>query len=102
MKDFDGTWTGSNRLWFEDPNVPEVSPTTLNISGGTINYDWIFRGSPHRGEMVLIRSGEKITATWKDSWHSPQPMSCNGEIENGRINVLGHYGAGDQTWGWRT
>lgn len=98
---FDGKWAGTNKLWFEDPNVPEESEATIAIDGNRVTYTWVFRGKPQSGVLTFKPDGHSVTAEWTDTWHSVNPMSAIGTIEPGQLSMLGHYQGGDEIWGWR-
>ena len=102
LTDLIGTrWTGKAELWL-DPlgNDTDLSDCTVAIDDGVVSYTWSHDGKTHQGSLKLRDGGADFT----DSWHSPEPMSCNHVSGGwGLLNVLGTYGAGDgPDWGWRT
>ncbi len=97
-----GTWQGSNTLWLKYPENPQKSAARLVVSSGRIDYEWAYEGKPQTGTFVFAGSGDSISASWTDTWHSKQPMALNGTFDNGVIKVFGTYSVGDgPDWGWR-
>lgn len=94
-----GHYTGTNWLWFENPDVPEESATEIDVASNQIRYSWQYRGQPQSGVMEFAFDGNACNATWTDSWHAKDPIVCPGTRSNEQIEVVGTYGPG---WSWRT
>lgn len=94
-----GNYTGANWLWFENPEVPEESATTIDVAGNEIRYAWEFRGQAQTGVMAFSFEGDGVSAHWTDTWHAKEPIVCPGTRTRDRIEVVGTYGPG---WSWRT
>lgn len=105
-----GAWQGTNKLWLHPGADPKESKTALRVfahsdSGACrIEYTWSSDGTPHSGDMEFRRDDDGgVTMDWNDTFHTPGgAMACSGTEEDGKIDVLGHYGAGGGEWGWRT
>ena len=100
LLELDGTrWTGTAELWL-DPLGDEVqrSDCTISVGGGVVRYTWSYEGNRHKGSITLGEDG----AEFVDSWHQPEPMSCNRLPDAwGLFQVQGEYGP-ESEWGWRT
>jgi hypothetical protein len=100
---FLGTWRGTNRLYFEGANGPElVSPTSLTatLTLGKfleLRFDWAYEGKPKEG--LILFSPDGTSAAYADTFHSGNAvMSFKGEP----LNVVGSYSVpGHEPWGWR-
>ncbi|MFQ5651142.1 MAG: DUF1579 family protein [bacterium] len=108
-----GTWEGTYHLWLNPANPPVTSKAqatvkmVANAAYCLFIYQWARGGAAHEGVFLLGGAGDKVTATWADSFHSaPEPMHCKGRLESGRQKLVfdGKYsgGAGEPDWGWRT
>jgi len=103
MKEFEGSWQGNNTLWLKYPEDPQVSKAEVVISAGEIRYSWTYKDKPHTGVIKVRGEANALTFEWTDTFHSPKPMLSKGSMEEGVINVLGTYAAGDgPDWSWRT
>lgn len=114
---FAGFWHGSKLLYMSAAPVASApdfrSDSSLAISRATasgllLRYTWSYETKPQSGVLLLVWSLEQQSAraAWTDSWHSnAQLMDLNGSLANTAdsvaANLLGHYAAGDDTWGWR-
>lgn len=94
-----GTYTGTNWLWFENPEVPEESATEIQVVGDEVRYTWNFRGAEQTGVMGFTFDGDSASAHWTDTWHAKDPIVCPGTRTPDKIEVVGTYGPG---WSWRT
>jgi len=93
--------TGKGELWL-DPlgNEAKLSECSITVSDDALSYSWSYEGDPQQGRLELRNDG----ATWTDSWHSPEPMTCTAVPGSAAsIDVMGSYAAGQgPAWGWRT
>lgn len=94
-----GRYTGTNWLWFEDPENPEESATGIEVAANRISYTWEYRGEPQSGVMEFAFDGDAADMTWTDTWHAKEAIVCPGKRTDDRIEVVGTYGPG---WSWRT
>ena len=96
------TWTGENRLWFEDPTKPERSDGTLTIGESSFTYTWSFQDQPQKGELTLRGPNGSLRADWRDTFHAESGMQLHGFYRDRVLRLFGTYGAGDgPDWGWR-
>lgn len=96
-----GSWSGPNRLWFEDPNAPERSDGSMETDDATIGYSWAFRGEPQSGNFALAGPDAAVHAKWTDTWHAADGMDLYGSIHERLLRLTGTYPAGpDVEWGW--
>jgi len=96
-----GEWSGPNKLWFLRPNKPLLSEGTAAVSADVFRYTWAYKGKPQNGELTLSGEPAALSATWTDTWHSPEPMTFQGTHEGGQIALLGSYSGMGKDWGWR-
>ncbi len=97
-----GDWSGTNKLWFEDPDKAEESPGTLCVAGNQIQVTWAFRGAAQQGVLTVAQIEDSVSVSWTDSWHAGEGMDFTGEAFADAIDVFGTYPAGDgPDWGWR-
>ncbi len=97
-----GAWSGTNKLWFQDPDNAEESPGTLTVSGNQVHVTWAFRGDDQRGTLTLEETEDTVQVHWVDSWHAGDGMDFTGEGFADAVDVFGTYPAGDgPDWGWR-
>ncbi|MCG8464490.1 MAG: DUF1579 domain-containing protein [Xanthomonadales bacterium] len=110
---FIGRWQGTNTLYLDWPSKGEFeSPTRLEVAAileqrfFEFHYDWQHEGKTHQG-VVLIGEDLKpgaLCATWRDSWHQSDIMSCCGNAEGpDDLSINGSYLADDDgpEWHWR-
>ena len=98
-----GTWKGTNKLWIQDPDAPEISNSEVVVSANRVSYRWSFRGTPQSGTIELSKTGNRVHAQWTDTWHTTETMASEGTDTGGRIVFTGTYAAGDgPDWSWRT
>jgi len=109
---FIGRWQGTNTLYLDWPSKGEFeSPTTLEVARVIdqrffeFHYGWKHEGKEHQG-VVLIGEDLKpgiLCATWRDSWHQSDIMSCCGQAQSPKdLSINGSYTAGDgPDWQWR-
>jgi len=96
-----GTWSGPNRLWMEDPQAPERSDGSLDVSATEIGYTWTFRNEPQNGRIRLLGPAAAVHASWTDTFHASDGMHLYGFMREGFLQLVGTYGAGDDVeWGW--
>ena len=97
-----GAWRGPNRLWLEDPKLPERSDGTLEAKSAALSYTWSFRGEAQRGEIALSGPPGSVRANWTDTWHAKDGIVLHGLSQDGQILLYGTYGGGEgPDWGWR-
>ena len=97
-----GSWRGPNRLWLEDPTVPQRSAGTLEATEAALSYTWSFQGAEQRGEIALSGPAGALRANWTDTFHAKEGVVLHGRSLDGQILVYGTYGGGDgPDWGWR-
>ncbi len=96
-----GNYSGTNQLWLDYPCEPDLSSAIATVSKMLVEYTWSFKDKQRQGSLRFSQEGEVIKGEFQDTFHSPEVMPCEGSIQNGIVSVLGHYSAGDQTWGWR-
>ncbi len=98
-----GHYTGTNLLWFQDPNKPLESAGEVTIDGNVIRYTWVYEGEPQSGVMTVERDGEAASVEWNDTWHAKDSMRCEGTLDSQALVVQTSYPAGDgPDWHWRT
>lgn len=101
LNDLNGTrWQGTNELWL-DPHGNEVttSPCTIVIDEGVVRYTWRYENKEHEGTLTPTSTG----AEFSDTWHQPEPMTCNSVVGSwALLSVFGTYSGHGETWGWRT
>ena len=98
-----GNYSGPNLLWLYDPNKPEESVATVQITATEINYSWEFQGKPQTGRMVFHLKPDAVDVDWVDSFHAADGFKSVGTHSPTEIKVLCHYGEeGKPQWGWRT
>ncbi|HKB36047.1 MAG TPA: hypothetical protein VKD72_06305 [Gemmataceae bacterium] len=79
-----GAWRGTSTLQDPHANIADVSPSTATVTAlpeGQVRLDdtWAYRGKPQHGSLLVTCDGSLVTASWTDSWHTPnQPMVCFG------------------------
>jgi hypothetical protein len=93
--------SGKSELWL-DPlgNEAKLDECSIEVGDGVVSYSWSFKGKAQQGRIELRDGG----ATWSDSWHNPEPMTC-ADVPGSwaLIDVTGSYPAGEgPDWGWQT
>jgi len=102
LADHQGAWSGTNQLWFEDPDQAEESPGTLTVSENQVHITWSFRGKPQQGTCTLEEIEDSVSLHWQDSWHAADGLDFLGEAFADAVDVFASYPAGDgPDWGWR-
>lgn len=97
-----GTWRGPNRLWLEDPVVPERCDGTIEAAATVLTYGWSFRAEPQQGRLELAGPAAALRAIWSDSWHAKGGMTLHGCADGRSLRLYGTYPAGEgPDWGWR-
>lgn len=104
-----GEWDGIYRLWLEPGVLRSESPARATIrpvlDGRYVvhDYEWADQGAPQHGTMLLGFDSDGVWhMAWIDTWHTGRSiMACKGDAGPDGT-VLGSYGGGGQTWGWRT
>jgi hypothetical protein len=97
-----GPWRGPNRLWLEDPVLPERSDGTIEAEATLLTYRWSFRGAPQHGRLELAGPLAALRAAWTDTWHAKDGMALHGCGDAGCLTLYGTYPAGESIeWGWR-
>ncbi len=107
-----GVWQGTSRIWFGPGNLHDESPVQGQISpvlGGRFmrhEYQGSVKGKPQTGLAIFgisLAPGGEQECAWADSWHmSTGLLFSKGKPSPDAFNVLGHYAAGTESWGWRT
>ena len=100
LSELNGTrWAGAAELWL-DPLGDNVvrGDCTIYVEGDVVRYAWSHEGKGHEGSISLQEGG----AVFTDSWHQPQPMTCQRMPDAwGLFQVQGEYGP-QSDWRWRT
>ena len=107
-----GRWEGPTRTFLE-PTAPAVQSVTYarfeRILGGRflrMEYRSELQGKPHAGEWLVAfeRAEARCQTAWVDSFHTGTGMiQSTGTVDDeGVLEVLGSYAAGETRWGWRT
>jgi len=107
-----GHYEGTTRTFLDPTAPPDESKDSLfveSVLGGRwLRLQWFGRvaGSTRQGEMLLgfhVDAAE-YELTWIDTFHTGTAtmLSRGSARSDGMISVLGSYGAGSETWGWRT
>ena len=73
-----GTWRGTKKLWIQDPNAPELCDTKVVVSANRVSYTWSFQGQPQSGTIELSKQGDRVHATWNDTWHATEALTSEG------------------------
>lgn len=109
----EGTWTGTNRLWFMPTDPAFESSATAVVEpvaqgqATLLRYTWSHEGRPQSGVMVILHkatSPEEDAVTWLDSFHTARAFMHfrGGLTPGGALSVLGSYAAPEgPPWGWR-
>lgn len=109
-----GQWTGSTKVWFEDPVTPvDDSPcegTFTSILNGKAlqwNYTGAMQGKPLVGTALIAFNKQKaeFQMSWMDTFHTGSALfHCLGKAIDSGFSVLTHYSdpSGGPDWGWRT
>ncbi len=107
-----GTYVGETKTWLDPSGAPDVSPEEVHVrpllGGRFVAFESLgaIGGQARSGEL---RVGfhvdlDRWEATLIDSFHTgTSVLVSNGRPrEDGVVEVLGHYAAGPELWGWRT
>ncbi|HVE90819.1 MAG TPA: DUF1579 family protein [Actinomycetota bacterium] len=107
-----GRWSGRARTWLEPGQLADDSPVAGEITPlldgmfAMHRYEGSFQGTKLAGCAIhgFDLGPRRHTMSWVDSFHNGTAtmLSLGREGEESPVSVLGSYGAGDQTWGWRT
>ncbi|MGB8193978.1 MAG: DUF1579 family protein [Chitinophagaceae bacterium] len=107
-----GEWEGTTRTYFDESKVPvDESPmhgTIKSILGGRFmlhEYQGLMQGKPFEGVAIYGHhlDSEKFQCAWVDSYHMGTGILFSEDKQDNKLfSVLGSYGGGDETWGWRT
>ncbi len=99
---WEGTWAGSNTLWFVPRNKALPSDATAVLEPMKMSYTWAFKGKPQTGTLELSGTAEALTAVWNDTWHTREAMTLQGSVTDGQITLFTSYPEGaKKPWGWR-
>jgi hypothetical protein len=109
LKALEGSWQGTNRLWLDPTQEPDVSQTEMRITPVLhdtfvkLEYTWSFQGQPHEG-LLLIGFKEKggFFAAWTDTFHVANDlMRFEGKPGAEGVVLGGTYKVDDSPeWGW--
>jgi hypothetical protein len=102
LKEFVGTWVGTNGFRFmpDDPLAEFPATATVTVAAGghltSVVYGWQHPADgPQDGLIVIGAAGEdgSLAAWWGDSWHQqPAPMSLTGgQGAGGMVEFEGSY-----------
>ena len=94
-------WTGSGELWLDpEGNDVDLCDCALRIETDALHYTWSYEGQTQEGSFTFEEGG----ATWKDSWHQPEPAKCVDVLDAWGLFTVEHtYEVpSSPTWGWRT
>ncbi len=107
-----GEWQGETRTWFRPGEPVREAPVTgrmRKVADGTgvlHEYQSSLDGEPFTGVVLYAVdvAKERVTAAWVDGFHmSTAMMVSEGPLRPDVVmDVLGHWEAGGETWGWRT
>jgi hypothetical protein len=107
-----GRYVGHTKTWLEPGAPPDESPSELRVDpllgGRFLRFEeqGFFGGKARAGEMCFGFHADagRYEMSWIDSFHTGSAiMTSTGPArEDGVIAVTGSYGAGAETWGWRT
>lgn len=97
-----GEYSGPNQLWLRPGTPSDTSEGRLRLEPGVLHVFWARKGEPKQGRLEIQVEGEVARVSWTDTWHNPEAMLQEGTCTDGRLDVMGHYSAGEETWGWRT
>jgi len=106
-----GSWSGTDRLWFEPEQLANESAAAAIIRptlGGraVINeYRWTFGEDRHHGTMLIVPTEAGHEIALADSFHTggaimrltPPPEPDPTAV----VDALGGYGPDGEQWGWR-
>lgn len=107
-----GRWRGTCTTTF-DPSQPSEEcqwdlQATLILGGRAVRIEYTGHamGQPHAGELLVAfeASAGEWRMPWIDSFHTMGSVMLHrgGLRDDGIIDGLTSYSAGDETWGWRT
>lgn len=107
-----GAYVGETKTWLDPTGAPDVSPEEVHVRallGGrfvVLESLGAIGGQPRSGELrVGFHSDlDRWETTLVDSFHTGTSVlvSHGRPRDDGVVEVLGHYPAGPEVWGWRT
>lgn len=108
----EGRWSGEARTWLDpkgDPEITRIELVASSLLGGRfvrLAYTSSVAGRTHAGEMLVGFHVDAQTheMVWIDSFHTGSSimLSTGAPREDGAVEVVGSYRAGQERWGWRT
>jgi hypothetical protein len=104
-----GTWTGTNRLYFQPDALAEESACAGDIrvlgDGPAVvhQYSWTFEAQQHQGIALLSVSDDLLQGSWVDTFHTSGTLMDLAPVDGAAGIVLqGTYAVTDSAdWGWR-
>lgn len=98
-----GTFTGTNRLWFEPGTPAHVSDGTLTVSADRVAVRWAFKDEPKEGQVVLRGPAPACRGDFTDTFHAATTLVLNGRQDGSSVLLYTTYPAGEglPDWGWR-
>jgi hypothetical protein len=104
-----GTWSGTNRLYFQPGALAEQSDCSATIrlvgDGPAIvhEYEWVFEEQSHHGVALLSVSDDVLQGSWVDTFHTSGTLMDLAPVDGaGGIVLQGSYAVSDSAdWGWR-
>lgn len=107
-----GTWSGRIETWL-DPSKPaelhDITATATVILDGRwlqLCYQSTILDKPLAGQMTVgfHRDANEHEIAWIDTFHTGTSIltSRGALVAPAEVRVVGSYGAGQETWGWRT
>ena len=80
-------WKGKGEIWLDpEGNSAEAYDCELIIQGDEIKYSWTYENEVNHGSFTFHEAG----ATWVDSWHQPNAVSCSNVQEAWVIFAVSH------------
>jgi hypothetical protein len=104
-----GTWTGTNRLYFQPDVLAEESACVATVkqlgTGPAVvhEYTWHFEGEEQRGVALVTESDGVLQGSWIDTFHTSSGLMDLAPVDGAEGIVLqGTYSVPDSDdWGWR-
>lgn len=98
-------YQGHGELWLDpESNDALHYDCYLIIEKDKILYTWEWEGKTQEGSYLLSEMLEKEVATWSDSWHQPEPVTCKKITDTASLfSIFNTYPVpSNPDWGWRS